>query len=145
METESLYFDSNKKYPESIRTYLLQFQEDVKLDQINITAKSLQSPAIKARWVSKLVEIERERCDLVKLLKKSMKTVCKQEKDKSQIQLSQTALEKLANENELIQKISERLELVEEVKKCLENILKSVQYFGNDISTAIESIKLETL
>lgn len=144
MESENLYHESNRKYPEMIRTYLLEYKEDVKLDQMNLTDKSMQNPAIKARWVARMVEIERERNDLEKLLKKSMKAICKQEKDKSAIQLSQAALEKLAKENEFIQKIQERIDLVEEVKKCLENIVKTVQYFGTDISTALECVKLET-
>lgn len=144
MESESLYHESNMKYPEMIRTYLLEYKEDVKLDQLNLTDKAMQNPAIKARWVARMVEIERERNDLEKLLKKSMKAVCKQEKDKSAIQLSQAALEKLAKENEFIQKIQERIDLVEEVKKCLENIVKTVQYFGTDISTALDCVKLET-
>lgn len=144
MESENLYHESNRKYPEMIRTYLLEYKEDVKLDQMNLTDKSMQNPAIKARWVARMVEIERERNDLEKLLKKSMKAICKQEKDKSPIQLSQAALEKLAKENEFIQKIQERIDLVEEVKKCLENIVKTVQYFGTDISTALECVKLET-
>jgi uncharacterized protein with von Willebrand factor type A (vWA) domain len=144
MESENLYHESNRKYPEMIRTYLLEYKEDVKLDQVNLTEKSMQNPAIKARWVARMVEIERERNDLEKLLKKSMKAVCKQEKDKSAIQLSQAALEKLAKESEFIQKIQERIDLVEEVKKCLEMIVKTVQYFGTDISTALECVKLET-
>ena len=126
-----------------LEKYESEFTQDVKLDRFNLLEKSMMLPAIKHKWVGRLI---RHKISLDKL--KKLKFIKKQEivehiKKESSVLLANPILEKKVEQHELIKKINEKITqetyYIDYLEK-IEQILRSISY---NIQSMVDMIKLE--
>jgi hypothetical protein len=126
------------KYSEEIR-------EDVKIDQLNILDKQLMLPAIKHKWVSRLIETKRNKI-MLERKKKDLKeqVFLKMKEEGIPTGIPQTALNKKLESSESIRKIDEDLKDADLVIEYLEKVEKIFSSFTYDIGNATKLMVLET-
>lgn len=124
--------------------YKKEILEDTKIDEINLLDKQLKLPAIKHKWVARLIQQKREKNRLLKKRKEIKNQVL--EKLGSQIPpgIPKKALDIKIDSTEEIQKIDESIEdldLMIEYLEKIEVVFKSMSY---DLRNIIDINKLET-
>ena len=125
--------------------YTQEIQNDVKIDQINILEKQLSLPAIKHKWVSRLIlhkknknKLEQKKMDLkeeaLKLLtEKGIPTG-----------IPKAALASKVESSEAIKKINDEIKETEILIEYLEKVEKIMSSFTYDIGNATKIMTLET-
>jgi hypothetical protein len=118
--------------------------EDTKIDELNILEKQLTLPAIKHKWVFRLIEEKRTLNNLNKKKIATRASILGTLSDQNAIPpgISKSSLEKKIDNSESILKLKEQIEdselLIEYLEK-VETIFKSMTY---DLSNII---KIQTL
>ena len=128
-----------------LKKYQVEFEKDIKIDQINLRDIQMRLPALKHKWIARLINNKQKINELGKL-----KYVTKQEafdklKDEGAIGLSHIALEKKIEQFDDIKNINNKvkdLKLVVEYLEKIEQIMKTVTY---DVSNLIKIMELEEL
>ena len=122
-----------------------ELKEDTEVDELNLLQKQLTLPAIKHKWVARLIEQKRYLNNLEK--KKRMAKIAvlsSLEEQGLPPGIPKTSLEKKIDNSDTIQKINEDIDettlLIEYLEK-VEAIFRSMTY---DIKNIIEINKLET-
>jgi hypothetical protein len=125
--------------------YYNELKEDVRYDQINILEKQLMLPAIKHKWVSRLINQKRQKLTLDKKKKELKEQVYnKLVADGIPTGVPKTTIQLKVEASEIIRKIDEELkelDLVIEYLEKVEKILSSITY---DIGNATKLMVLET-
>lgn len=122
-----------------------ELKEDVKFDQINILEKQLQLPAIKHKWVTRLIEAKKNKI----LLERKRRDV-KDEVLKTLMSnglpsgVPKTALSQKIESSEAVCKIDSDLEMVDLVIQYLEKVEKILSSVTFDIGNATKLMVLET-
>lgn len=124
--------------------YSAEFVEDTKLNEMTLKERAMTIVAVKHKWVGRLM---RHKIDLKKLENAKKQAIKKVSASlsKGNVELTKTAADKAALNNELVQRIDaevEKIELVVEYLEKVERILNSMTY---DIKNLIDIQKLETL
>ena len=122
-----------------------EIKEDLKIDQINLLDRQLMAPALKHKWVSRLMDQKRRKFSLERKKKELKEEVMKTlEKNGIPTGVPKAALNAKVDSSETIQKINIDLEetnlLIEYLEK-VEKIFSSITY---DIRNITEITKLET-
>lgn len=122
-----------------------EINSDLKLDRIALLEKQLMLPAIKHKWVSRLIENKRKKNHL-EAKKKSIKNeVLKTLQDNGiPNSIPKVALDKKIENSDSVLKIDQEIketEIIIEYLEKVENICRSLTY---DIKNAVELEKLET-
>jgi len=122
-----------------------ELEEDTKVDELNLLEKQLRLPAIKHKWVARLIEQKRYLYSLEKKRKTIRAAVyASYEREGIPPGIPKTALDRKIEESEAIQKIDEEManaKLVIEYLEKVESIFRSMTY---DLKNIIEINKLET-
>ena len=128
-----------------LEEYILEMEKDTEFDDFSIKDTQMKLPAIKHKWVGRLIRHKNdlnkaryERQDLVKSL--AQKIIAN-----SPYKITDIAAEKASYKHEEVQKLSEKIkeyELIIEFLEKTERVLSSMTY---DIKNLVEIIKLETL
>jgi hypothetical protein len=129
-------------YFEKIRK---EIENDLKLDRIQLLEKQLMLPAIKHKWVSRLIENKRTK-NILEAKKKSIKTEVLKSLQESGIptNIPKAAIDRKIETSESVSKIDEQIketEIIIEYLEKVENICRSLTY---DIKNAVDLEKLET-
>ncbi len=132
-----IFMDVISKYNEELL-------EDLKLDQLNILDKQLMLPALKHKWVSRLILTKKQKNDLEKK-KKSLKdeVLKKIEEDGLPNGVPKVALKTKVDNTKTIIDINltiEECELVIEYLEKVEKILSSMTY---DITNSTKLLSME--
>lgn len=118
--------------------------EDTKIDEINLLEKQLTLPAIKHKWVARLIQQKRNRHKLEKKRKEIKEQVLSKLSTQIPSGIPKKALDAKIDSTEQIQKIDEEIQetdvLIEYLEK-IEVIFKSMSY---DLRNIIDINKLET-
>jgi hypothetical protein len=116
---------------------------DTKIDELNLLEKQLQLPAIKHKWVARLITHKRKVNNLQKKRKEIKEIVLSKIKDIPK-GIPKKVLDAKIDTTEEIQKIDEEIEkqniMIEYLEK-VEQIFKSMSY---DFKNIIDINKLET-
>lgn len=126
-----------------LEKYENEFTQDVKLDRFNLLEKSMMLPAIKHKWVGRLIRHKISLDKLKKLKHIKKEEIIEQTKNESNVLLAKPVLEKKVEQHNLIKKINEKI--TEETYNIdylekIEHILRSVGY---NIQSMVDMIKLE--
>jgi len=118
---------------------------DLKLDRIELLEKQLMLPAIKHKWVARLIEHKRTKNQL-EIKKKNLKNDVLKTLQENGIpsNIPKAALDRKIDSSESVSKIDEQIketEIIIEYLEKVENICRSLTY---DIKNAVELEKLET-
>jgi len=132
-----------------LMVYLEEFkkelQEDTKIDQINLLEKQMMLPAIKHKWVARLID-QKRKLNSLERKKKAIRAGVLETLEKKGLPtgLPKSALDKKIDGSEEILKIVEEIEDTEvmiEYFEKIETIFRSMTY---DMKNIIEINKLET-
>jgi Cu/Ag efflux protein CusF len=129
------FFDKIKK----------EIQDDLKLDRISLLEKQLILPAIKHKWVSRLIEQKRSKNSLQKKKKSLKEEVLKTLADKDiPMNIPKASLDKKVESSDIIKKIDQEIEEVDLIIDYLEKVESICRSMTFDIKNAVELEKLET-
>jgi hypothetical protein len=122
-----------------------ELKEDTKVDELNLLQKQLTLPAIKHKWVARLIEQKRYLNNLERKKKMAkIAVLATLEEQGIPPGLPKASVEKKIDNSEALQKINSDIEetslLIEYLEK-VETIFRSMTY---DIKNIIEINKLET-
>jgi hypothetical protein len=122
-----------------------EIKEDTKIDQLNLMDRQLMLPAIKHKWVARLIEQKRNRNNLEKKKKVLREEVLKKlESGGIPTGVPKASIKEKVDASDTIKKINEEIDdvnlLIEYLEK-VEGIFRSMTY---DIKNITEISKLET-
>lgn len=129
----------------SLEEFKEELQEDTKIDQINLLEKQMMLPAIKHKWVARLMD-QKRKLNSLNRKKKSLRAGVVETLERKGLPpgLPKSALDKKIDGSEEMLKIEEEIEdtevLIEYFEK-IENIFRSMTY---DMKNIVEINKLET-
>jgi hypothetical protein len=122
-----------------------ELQEDTKIDQINLLEKQMMLPAIKHKWVARLMD-QKRKLNSLNRKKKSLRAGVLETLEKKGLPtgIPKSALDKKIDGSEEMLKIEEEIQdtevLIEYFEK-IETIFRSMTY---DMKNIVEINKLET-
>jgi Recombination, repair and ssDNA binding protein UvsY len=128
-----------------LENFKKELQSDTQIDEINLTQKQLMLPAIKHKWVARLIDQKRKFNTLNKK-KKIIRAavVASLEKEGMPPGLPKSALDKKIENSDAIQKINEEIEDTEIIIEYLEKIETIFRTMTYDIKNIIDINRLET-
>jgi len=122
-----------------------EIKEDTRIDQINLMDRQLMLPAIKHKWVARLIEQKRNRNSLERKKKILKEEVLKKlESGGIPTGVPKASIKEKVEASDTIKKINEELEdvaIIIEYLEKVEGIFRSMTY---DIKNITEITKLET-
>lgn len=125
--------------------YMEEIQEDVKFDQINILEKQLSLPAIKHKWVARLMSNKRIKNKLeqkkIDLKEEALKTLTEKGIPSG---IPKAALAAKVDASETIKKINNDIDETELLIEYLEKVEKIMSSLTYDIGNATKIMTLET-
>jgi hypothetical protein len=125
--------------------YQEEIKEDTKIDQLNILEKQLMLPAIKHKWVARLIEQKRNKAILEKKRKDIKEEVLeKLMKDGVPSGIPKASLNSKVESSEAIKKIDDEIDQVDLTIDYLEKVEKIMSSITYDIGNATKIMVLET-
>jgi hypothetical protein len=120
--------------------------EDAKIDQINILEKQLMMPAIKHKWVARLIEQKRNKIFLERKKKELKEQVLvKLTENGIPTGIPKVAIKQKVEASETIRKIDEDIKDTDLVIEYLEKVEKIFGSMHWEIKNIVDLGKLETL
>ena len=128
-----------------LEDFKFELEEDTKIDEINLLDKQMMLPAIKHKWVARLIFYKRELNSLLRR-KKEMREAVVQNLEKEGIPpgLPKSSLDKKIESSSPMIKIQEQIEDTEIIIQYLEkveNIFKTMTY---DFKNIVDISRMET-
>lgn len=118
-------------------------EKDLKLDDFTLDEVVKQIPSKKHFWVGRLIEAKIK----LKTLENSKKEAIQQvnSRQKASIGLSQNSVEKILNNNEVVQKINDKIDEWKLIIEYLEKVEKIFSQVTYDIKNVIDMKKMEVM
>jgi hypothetical protein len=126
-----------------IEKYEAEIKEDAHVDELNVKDVAMRLPAIKHKWVSRLIYHKRQVSKLSNELDNIVDLSMKKLKQMGDIQLSPKALQARITTTAEYKKIEEDREYHRSIVDYLEHVESIFRYMTNDIKNVIEIMKLE--
>jgi len=127
-----------------LNEFAKEIAEDTKIDQLNILEKQLRLPAIKHKWVSRLMNEMRNKINLEKKKNELKQEVIKSWGDKIPTGIPKASLNSKVESSEVIRKIDEDIAECDILIEYLEKVEKIFTSFTYDIGNATKLMVLET-
>ena len=128
-----------------LEAYLKEMEKDVVFDDFTIKETQMKLPAIKHKWVGRLVRHKQELHGKESEYNNFKRRLIKEARENSTYQVTEPALEKIVVKHE---KLVNRLEDIDDLKLLIEFLEKAEKLFNGmsfDIKNLIEIMKMETL
>jgi hypothetical protein len=126
-----------------LEEYILEMEKDVEFDDFSIKDTQMKLPAVKHKWVGRLIRHKIELNNIRSDRSKLVKSIAVKIQANSPYKVTEAAAERASYKHEDIIKLSQNIkenELIIEFLEKIERVLNSMTY---DIK--VEIIKLETL
>jgi hypothetical protein len=124
--------------------YRLEINEDVKIDQLNLLEREMQHPAIRHKWVSRLIQHKKNKTELERKKKTLKQEVLKNITEKGiPTGIPKTAIDNKVESSEVIQKINQELEDITLLIDYLERVEKVFSSMSYDFGSINNTIKME--
>lgn len=140
--------------PERLEKFIEEFEEDMKVTEVNIHDKTLLKPSIAAKWARYNFEEERYKKKLLASIEDLKKKISDQlfEKKKNSI-MNQTAssamlnieADKLLKKTSQYQEIKAQIDEQDELIRFIVEARQIVSQFGFDLKNSIDVLKLENI
>lgn len=124
--------------------YQLELEEELKIDDFNVKEKQSQLPAIKHKWVARLIQEKFELNQLHILRKQGIVQVCDSLVKNQEVHLTQKTTLMQAENHAVIKKIDEKIKESENLILYLEKVEKIWSQVTFDIKNLIELRRMET-
>jgi len=128
-----------------LEDYINEIKEDTKVNEINLKEKSLSLPALKAKWVSRLINHKNALSSLERRKRSLLKNLIPKVKETLPVKLSDTVIRETAESTEEISDINKKIDQEKSVIDFLERTEKIMSSFTYDIGNITKIIQLETL
>ena len=123
--------------------YKAELYEELDLNDFNMKDVQMRLPAIKHKWVARLIQQKIELSKFKKLKQEAIGAVIDGLRKSNPVLLTDTALAKQAEKNETVQKIIIKMDECEMLIEYLEKVEKVCSCTTYDIKNLIDIKKLE--
>ena len=123
--------------------YINEYNNDVSYDRVSLEDVQLKLPAVKAKWIARLINAKKEYNQLQDILIDAIEKIADKIKKESPVGLTQPVVEKSAEKHELIKKIRKELKNQYLMIEFLEKSEKSIHTVTYDIKNSVDIIKSE--
>ena len=123
--------------------YKAELTEELDLSDFNMKDVQMKLPAIKHKWVSRLIQQKIELNKLKKLKLDAIESVIQNLRKENPVLLSDMALSKQAEKNPTVQKVMLKMEETEILIEYLEKVEKVCNSTSYDIKNLVDIKKLE--
>jgi hypothetical protein len=129
----------------SLENFTKELQEDTQIDELNLLQKQLQLPAIKHKWVARLI-FEKQKLNRLNSKKKQLKeaVLCSFEQNGMPPGIPKSKIERKIEASTEIIKIDEEIqdsEIIIEYLEKVETIFRSMTY---DLKNIVDITRMET-
>ncbi|MDB4464469.1 hypothetical protein N9033_00195 [bacterium] len=128
-----------------LERYIDELSKDIAIDEFALKECQMKLPALKHKWVGRLVRHKR---DLYKLQKQRQECITKisdKVRSSSEIQLTRPAANKIAEKHNDIQVLDDNIKDIELVIELLDKCERIFSSMSFDMKNLVEIIKMETL
>lgn len=129
----------------SLDEYIKELKEDTVINEINLKEKSLALPALKAKWVSRLINQKNALNDLERKKKRLINKLLPKVRETLPVKLSDSVIKDTAENTHEIKEINEKIEQIRKTIDFLEKTEKVISSMTYDIGNIVKVIQLETL
>ena len=128
-----------------LEQYIDELTKDVEIDEFSLKECQMKLPAVKHKWVGRLIRHKRDLYKAHSERRELVKTVVEKIKDAQEYAMTTPAAEKLAAKHEPVVKIDDNIRDLELVIEFLDKCEKIFHSMSFDIKNLVEIIKMETL
>jgi hypothetical protein len=128
-----------------LEQYLKEMEKDVFFDDFSIKETQMKLPAIKHKWVGRLIRHKQELNSKARQKDELKKRLVGEAKKSSAYQVSVPALEKIVTGHSSMKTLQEEISDVELLIEFLEKAEKLFTGMSFDIKNLVEIMKMETL
>jgi septation ring formation regulator EzrA len=129
---------------ELLENYKKEITLDVKIDQLNILDRQMMLPAVKHKWVSRLIDAKQSLNRLNKKKKETRRQVLEALEGNLPKGLPKTALDSKIEASEKMQTINDEIDETELMIVYLEKVEKIFTEMNFGIKNCVDLIKMET-
>lgn len=128
-----------------LEKYIIEMGKDVEFDEFNLKETQLKLPALKHKWVGRLVRSKYKLKDLQSDRHKRVRNLAKEMIDTATYSVTLPTAEKAAAKHKSIVELDERIKETELIIEFLEKGERIFSSMSFDIKNITEIMKLETL
>ena len=128
-----------------LEQYITELAKDVEIDDFSLKESQMKLPAIKHKWVGRLVRHKKELHQIHSEKRATIKTLVEKIKSRNEYARTTPAAEKLARKHDKVIEFDEKIRDMDLVVELLDKCDKIFHSMSFDIKNLIEIIKLETL
>jgi hypothetical protein len=125
--------------------YMDELKKDTIVNELNLKEKALALPALKAKWVSRLIYHKNSINDLEKNKSKLIRSIVPKVRESMPVKLSDNVIKNTAENTREVQDINNQIDEHKRVVDFLEKIEKVMSSMSFDISNIVKVMQLETL
>ena len=129
----------------TVDDYINELKQDTIVNELNLKEKSLSLPALKAKWVARLITHNNQINDLEKKKRNLIKNILPRVKESLPVKLSDNVIKNTAENTTEIQEINGKIDEQKRIVDFLERIEKVMSSMSFDISNIVKVMQLETL
>lgn len=128
-----------------LERYIIEAEDDAKVDEINVQEKSLKLPTIKHKWVARLINAKRDQVQFKRDKKKLQQELAERVKEKSPTSISDNAAYAAAAKHHDIVELQEKIDEYDTIIEYLEKVEKVFSSATWDYRNIVEIMKMETM
>ena len=123
-----------------LEKYIDELTKDVEIDEFALKECQMKLPALKHKWVGRLVRHKKELYNLQKKRRVTLNTIADKVRDSSEIQLTRPAAEKIAEKHTDMIKIDDEIKDIELVVELLDKCERIFSSMSFDMKNLVEII-----
>ena len=128
-----------------LEKYIDELSKDIEIDEFALKECQMKLPALKHKWVGRLVRHKRDLYKLQKQRRECVSKISDKVRDSSEIQLTRPAADKIAEKHNDIIKLDDEIRDIELVIELLDKCERIFSSMSFDMKNLVEIIKMETL
>jgi hypothetical protein len=130
---------------ELLDKYAKELEEDTEINRMILCDVQMKLPAIKHKWVARLINHKVEVDEVKSLIIQAKETIIEKQLSNTKVKMSRPSLEKNAESHETVIKLRNRVREVGFVIMYLEKVEKILSNMSFDIKNLTEIMKQELL
>lgn len=128
-----------------LEKYIDELAKDVQVDEFALKECQMKLPALKHKWVGRLVRHKKDLHVLQRERYAKISKISDKVRSTSEIQLTKVAADKLAEKHKEIIEIDDKIKDIELVVELLDKCERIFSSMSFDLKNLVEIIKMETL
>ena len=132
-----------KNVMEILDKYIKELEADTQIDQLNLKEVQLKLPSYKHKWVARLINHKNEVNKLQQAYRQAKENIVESMSKNQAIGISKATLEKTADNNDVVKKISARIDEEQLIVLYLEKVEVVLRSMTYDVKNLVDIMKLE--